>query len=290
MTRRSSSFAALAASIAGAVVALVAGDAHATVVQSCGNLDFSGSETCTLETSGGCTAQCTPVNVDVQCSAQLEASCSGGCNVNIDASCTTSCEASCTGGCSAGNFSCEGSCSADCEGSCSASCASAGDQTKCKASCQETCGANCQASCSGQPPSCSPVTCQAACQGSCQAQADMSCQIQCQANGYAQCETQLTGGCTAQCSQPQGALFCDGNWVDASDLNQCEQDLQSLLNIQVSGSASCNGDTCQAQATASCGQIAPGQVPPLPTLLAGVGLAVAAGGVVRRRIKKSRAS
>jgi len=283
MFRRSSLLAAVAGGIVGAFVVFSPATAGATVISECGNIDFSGSETCTLETSGGCTAQCTPVNVDVQCSAQLEASCSGQCNLNIDATCTTQCESSCTGGCSAGNFSCEGSCSADCEGHCSTACSSNANSAQCETSCKETCGAECQGSCSGSPPSCTPVSCQAACQGSCQAQANLDCQIQCQASGYASCETQVTGGCQAQCSQPSGALFCDGNFVDVSDLQSCENALAAAFNIKVSGQASCSGNTCQASAKASCGQIAPGDVPPLSPMLIGLGLAATAAGVARRR-------
>ena len=283
MFRRSSFFAAVAAGVVGAFVVFAPGTASATVISECGNIDFSGTETCTIETSGGCSAQCTPVNVDVQCSAQLEASCSGQCNVSIDASCTTSCESSCTGGCTAGNFSCEGSCTGDCEASCSGSCSSNGNQSQCEASCKETCGAQCQASCSGSPPSCSAVSCQAACTGSCQAQANMDCQVNCQASGYADCETNVTGGCNAQCSQPQGALFCNGQFVDVSDLQSCEAALAAAFNINVTGSASCSGNTCQAKATASCGQIAPGDMPPLSPMLIGLGLAATAAGVARRR-------
>jgi hypothetical protein len=277
MFRRSSLFPVLAAGVAGAFVVFSPGTASATVVSACGNLDFSGSESCTIETSGGCEADCTPLN----CTASLEASCNGQCNVTIDANCSSTCEAKCTGRCSAGNFSCEGGCSSDCDATCSGQCSSNGNSSQCEASCQETCSAQCQASCSGQPPSCTPVTCQAECQGSCQAQANMSCQISCQENASASC----TGGCKTQCQQPSGAIFCDGHFVDASDVQSCIDALVAAVNIHValSGQGSCTGNTCQASAKASCGQIAPGNVPPLSPALIGLGLAATAAGVARRR-------
>jgi hypothetical protein len=289
MFSRSTFFAAVAASTMGALVAFLPATAHATVLSACGNIDLSGDETCTFETSGGCQAQCTPVNVDVSCSAQLEASCSGGCTGSIDANCSATCVSSCTGGCSAGNFSCSGSCEADCSGHCQSQCSSDAHQDECTASCKETCGAHCDASCSGQPPSCTPVTCQAACQGSCQAQANFSCDITCQEMGYASCQSTVTGGCNAQCSQPQGALFCNGQYVnvDATQLQDCENQLQSLLNIQVSAAASCSGSTCTGQAAASCGQIAPGAMPMSEGFLA-VGLGAGIIGAVRRRVKKAK--
>src|SRR3984957_9574407 len=116
MFSRPSFFAVAAASMLGALVAFFPGTAHAVVLSDCGNIDLSGNESCTLETSGGCTADCTPGNFELQCSADLEASCSGMCNATINASCTSSCVSSCTGGCTSGSFSCEGSCDTDCNG------------------------------------------------------------------------------------------------------------------------------------------------------------------------------
>ena len=58
--------------------------------------------------------------------------------------------------------------------------------------------------------------------GSCTAKANVDCDVSCQATGYANCEAMLTGGCQAQCTTPQGALFCDGQYVDTgNNLQQC---------------------------------------------------------------------
>jgi MYXO-CTERM domain-containing protein len=113
----------------------------------------------------------------------------------------------------------------------------------------------------------------------------MSCDVSCQSKGYASCEASLQGGCQAQCSQPKGALFCDGQYVNASNVDQCIADLKALLNIQVSGEASgnCSGNTCSGQASGSvsCG-VAPA-TPPLSGTVLALGLGAAAAGVVRRR-------
>jgi hypothetical protein len=290
MFSRSSFFAVVAAVMCGAAVAFSPATASATVLSDCGNIDLSSGETCTLETSGGCTADCDPSKFQLQCSADLEASCSGSCNVTIDASCTSTCESSCTGGCTTGSFSCEGSCDADCNGHCSSDCASDSNTTECMASCKETCDANCSGSCSGTPPSCTPVTCQAACSGSCQAQANLDCQVTCQESGSASCESNYMDVCTGQCSAPQGALFCNGQFVnvDAAQIAACEQQLTSLLNINVvvSGSAACTGNNCSAQASASCGQIAPGA--PVTGSVFAVGLGLGIAGAVRRRVRRSK--
>jgi MYXO-CTERM domain-containing protein len=112
----------------------------------------------------------------------------------------------------------------------------------------------------------------------------------CQANGYADCQTRIQGGCQAQCQQPSGALFCNGNYIDVSDLQQCEADLAATFNIHATATGNCssnaNGSSCQGKASVSCGQIAPGSVPPVSPLLLGVGVIAAAAGVVRRRRAK----
>jgi hypothetical protein len=106
--------------------------------------------------------------------------------------------------------------------------------------------------------------------------------------GYASCESNLQGGCTAQCSQPQGALFCNGQYVSIDDtqLQQCESQLASLLNINVSASASCSGGNCTGQAAASCGQIAPGAPVAGGVFAVGMGLGIA--GAIRRRVRRSK--
>jgi hypothetical protein len=107
--------------------------------------------------------------------------------------------------------------------------------------------------------------------------------------GYAMCESNLQGGCTGQCSQPQGALFCNGQYVNISDsqLQQCESQLASLLNINVSATGSCSSGSCTGAAAASCGQIAPGAMPMSEGFLA-VGLGAGIIGAVRRRVRKAK--
>ncbi len=291
---RTSSF--LASISAAAVLTLTAAHARAADLSSCGNIDVQANANCTLETSGGCEAQCTPLNVTAACSAQLQSSCSGSCTATADASCTTSCEGTCEGSCSAnpGTFDCDADCHGTCEGSCSGQCSSASDQTQCVAECKANCNGTCQAKCSGTPPSATcQAKCQASCGGSCTAEVNASCSIQCQSQGEANCEAQVTGGCKAQCEQPKGALFCDGQYVDTgNNLQNCIDALKALFNIQVSGSAdaSCDGGSCSAEAegkaSSSCAAT-PGEAPAGGTLaFAGLGLVAAAVARKKRSAQK----
>ncbi|HVU05749.1 MAG TPA: hypothetical protein VHE30_28565 [Polyangiaceae bacterium] len=226
----------------------------------CGNINVSAEAKCKAEVSGGCTAQCTPVHFQLACAGQLEATCATTCSELPSVSCTGSCEADCDTQCNVnpGSFDCEGSCTGKCEGTCAAKCsgsASAGGgsadaQAKCEASCKATCGGECHASCTGTPPTadCSGK-CKASCSGSCKADLNMDCQTNCQADGYAKCETDLEGGCTAQCSQPEGAVFCDGQYVDeGGHAQKCIDALDAWLKEHVDVSAS-------GQASSGCGDI-----------------------------------
>lgn len=266
--------------------------AHADL-SACGNINVTADEQCKLVTSGGCTAQCTPINFQAACSAQLEVSCEGQCTAQASASCTGACDLSgCEASCSAdpGNFSCSADCETNMDAQCQAQCSSSSDQAQCVASCKATISAQCDASCSGTPPSAScQAQCQASCSGSCTAQANLDCQVNCQSSGFASCQTSLTGGCQAQCSQPKGALFCNGQYVDAgNNLQNCLNAL-SNLGISVQGSASCSGNTCQAQGSVSCA-VTPGT--PAGNAAAGLGILLGIGGLFigrRRRLLRRRA-
>jgi hypothetical protein len=243
--------------------------ASAGSLADCGNIDVSASAQCELQTSGGCQINCTPVHFAAQCDAE--------CTGSASASCTGSCEGTCEGSCS-GGFDCKGYCTADCDGKCDGECSATSDQANCKASCQASCGVKCEGSCKVNPPDCKGK-CQASCSGSCQAQANVSC--------TADCSAKLSGGCSAQCSQPKGALFCNGQYVDAGDhLQNCLDYLGSIgIKVSASGDASCSGNSCKAegQASATCA-MTPGSVPFDGAALALLG--AAAGLVVARRRRR----
>ena len=98
----------------------------------------------------------------------------------------------------------------------------------------------------------------------------------------------MQGKCTASCQGQDGALFCDGSYVDVGNsLSNCETALKNALNIQVQGSASCQGNTCQAQASASCGgHIAPVADSQWQIALGMLGVLGAVSALRRRRNRK----
>jgi len=242
-------------------------------LDSCGNINVSANAQCELVTSGGCTAMCTPVTLEAACAGQLYAECDGQCNAEITAECTASCSGECNGQCEANppSFDCRAACEADCEGECSGRCGS-GD-SECAASCSGSCSASCDGHCEGTPPEAScEGKCEASCDGACEAEANLDCQIDCQAGGYVDCEAELKGGCEAACTRPEGALFCDGNYVDyGNNLDECVAALEAAFNIQVEGYAECSGNTCEAGGSISCAVV------PMATAAWGTGMLGSAG-------------
>jgi hypothetical protein len=250
----------------------------------CGNINVSAQAQCTVVAPGvDCEAQCTPLNVKASCYAKLSASCSGQCDlpsVDCQASCNTSCKASCT----PGSFSCSGNCSASCEGDCTSQCASSSNSTQCNADCKGKCSAQCSASCSGSPVDCE-AGCSGSCQGSCTVKTSMECNLKCQASAEADCEVTMTGGCKGRCTTTsEGAAFCDGQYVDVGDnFKDCLDAISAIVKVEGYASAECSGNTCTAEAGASCG----GHIVPVAhnewALALGLGGALGAFGMMRRR-------
>lgn len=238
---------------------------------SCGNIDVSAEASCTVEVEGGCTAQCTPVS--------FVAECSGRCDASLDVGCTGSCQGTCEAECTVepGTFDCQASCEGNCQADCNGSC----EGSSCEGQCAATCEGECSGSCEATPASADcTAKCQASCEGECHAEANLDCNIECQAD--------LQGGCEIACESPDGALFCDGSYVDAgNNLAECIAYLNGILQVEVdaSGSAACDNNACTAEASASCGN----SIGPKPTsnslpwyaaALAAAGLAI---GTRRRR-------
>src|SRR5882724_5937615 len=108
--RNSFAFGTLAAAIFALPLVTVT-PAHAGI-SACGNIDVSAEGSCTAEVSDQCKLDCSSLNVDVACSAQLEASCEGTCPKVPEVNCTASCDGSCETDCNVkpADFDCEASC------------------------------------------------------------------------------------------------------------------------------------------------------------------------------------
>lgn len=226
-------------------------------IGACGDIHVEAEAHCEMRGGIECEAACEPVSFQAQCAAELSVDCQGECNLSATAECTGSCTGSCMAECEAqpGMYDCQGECFADCSGSCDASCSTSDNAAECRAQCEGSCDGECGVSCEGTPPSAScEAQCQASCEGSCRGEVNADCQIDCQAQGFADCQASLEGGCKVDCDAEQGALFCDGQYVDhGGNLKECVDALRAALNIHVEGYAEgeCSGNQCHGEAGGS---------------------------------------
>ncbi len=264
------------------IVTLPAAPARADVLSACGNIELKADAKCEVKVGGGCEVACEPINFTAACYAK----CEGGCELSIEAGCEVDCSGQCGATCEVdpGKFDCTAQCELDCNASCDGFCSAQSDQAQCKGSCEATCNGECGASCDATAPSATcDAKCTACCSGTCQAEANFDCQLECQGG----CTAELEGGCTAKCQKPEGAVFCDGQFIDTSDLDSCLDALNAFLTVEVtaSGSASCDGGSCKAEGEVgvSCAA-APGRLggEHAPWYLLGAA-ALGLVGVMRRR-------
>jgi MYXO-CTERM domain-containing protein len=247
----------LTAAASGAVaLVLSASAAHAQdSLDACGDIHVEAQAECTVvPPSAECETMCTPVTVRAACAAELTVECEGQCNVEASLDCKASCNADCTAQCTVdpGKFDCRASCVADCGGECAAHCEAGEAGAQCRASCEGSCSASCDGKCDVELPEADcEARCEASCTGSCEAKANVDCQSEL----YADCEVEMSGGCKTACETMEGALFCDGQYVDhGNNLEECIAALEAALDIQVEGyaegSSECANGTCTAEGEA----------------------------------------
>jgi MYXO-CTERM domain-containing protein len=244
----------------------------------CGNIELAAASDCEFQFSGGCETRCEPIN--------FVAACDGQCDVTVETTCTETCSSTCLQECklNAGSFDCGASCELDCSGNCDARCAAETDKASCKAYCEGSCSNNCDAKCTAVAPN---VTCETKCATSCQASCESQANVNC---GY-QCSTELTGGCKTDCQAPEGALFCDGQYVHVSNVDDCVAYLESEYQIDIQYDASATGQCdetgCygEADASVSCAAAPVGSAPRDAGAIAAMALGL--GFVVARRRRRA---
>lgn len=269
----------------------IAESVHAEDLSACGDFFFDpgGDVECEVVVEGGCEAACEPVAFSVECAADLYVECQGGCEAELDVDCAVDCQGGCVTECEGGQFDCRAHCEGGCFADCDARCEGDSDEVHCRSSCEASCNGECEASCEVELPDCE-TQCEASCEGSCQAEANADCQIECQSGGYVDCEAELQGGCEVACEEPEGAIFCDGQWVNTTDLDSCVDAIQASFDVEVTGygSAECSGNTCTAEAgcTADCA-MAPERSPGTAFSLMALWTATLGLAVARRRRRRA---
>lgn len=227
-----------------AAMSLFSFDAKAGALDACGDIFVDAGANCEVLAEGGCVVQCEGDSLTSVCAAEGALSCAGECNVEADVGCTGSCQGSCEAECEVdpGSFDCRGTCDASCSADCSAQCNGSANRAECEGSCKSTCAAECDASCTLEPGEADcAAQCQGSCEGQCRADVNMDCQIGCQGSLYVQCKSDFQATCEAQCEAPSGAIFCEGQFIETSNVDDCVEALRNLLNASVEFHAEASG-------------------------------------------------
>lgn len=208
----------------------------------CGGIELKSINECHFEFDGGCKAKCEPI--------RFTAACDGQCNASIDASCDSSCSGSCNAACEAdpGSFDCRSECVSECNANIALLCEP--DDAECIQYCQADCSTSCEAECNVVAPSAScDAQCNACCGASCDVDANFDCALDCSA--------EMTGGCELDCDAPEGALFCDGQYIAVQDLPACVSYLAQNFSIDLEVQASANASLAMCNYNSGSSPLAP---------------------------------
>lgn len=220
-------------------------------LEACGGIFLSADADCQYQPKEECMTECMTVAVEQACVTQeydeCQTSCTQTASTECESGCTTSCQDRCTTTATTSSApTCMDLCLDDCrsdddEGYCGRS----AHRNACGRCQQHNCEKRCEAKCgdeSKQPKvttvtECMP-TCSSACSASCTAKVNTQCQVDCQERTYTQCEQTMVEQCQTNCMQKGGAIFCNGQFVNASNAQSCADELLGKLKIDIDIKAS----------------------------------------------------
>jgi len=216
----------------------------------CGGVFLSEGANCEYRKTEQCMTECTTTAVETACVAKLYTSCENQCTTSASTSCESTCSQGCTTNCQTQVATpeppnCMGLCVSDCQQSCED-----GGRGRRGGCCSHTCNDRCEDKCKdvvAEPTNAEQctTTCMNACSGSCTAKVNVECQLNCQTSTYTQCETELVETCETKCMDEGGAIFCDGQFVNAASARSCADQLKATFdfNINVEATVTAVGDT-----------------------------------------------
>jgi MYXO-CTERM domain-containing protein len=91
--------------------------------------------------------------------------------------------------------------------------------------------------------------------------------VQCQESSFATCKSELANDCTTQCQASAGAIFCNGSYVNTSNIEECITALNAVLDVKIEAAASgsCTGNDCTGTASVKTSGVSCAASPARPT-------------------------
>jgi hypothetical protein len=231
--------------LSGSILALglsVSSPAHAAL-DACGGIFLTSDASCSYVPKQTCETSCQTTAVEQSCIASLSTACESSCTEQATTSCTSDCQTSCVQDCQATPQSSRDLCRSECGSDCDTNCANA-DSAICADSCGHNCDSECENHCNDDDQDVDCATkCGTTCDGRCTATATVSCQEDCQTMQFESCQTTTVQQCQSDCHDQGGAIFCDGQFVNASDVQDCAAQIEAAVAIHIDLSAAAVSST-----------------------------------------------
>lgn len=219
-------------------VLLVPQAAHAKALDQCGGVFLTANSHCEFKPIQECETTCTTTSVEQVCAQKTYEICGKSCTVSDIKTCTETRSESCNKQCETiTTKSSRDVCVSDCSDSCTASAVSKnhfnGDHGKCQRSCEHDCNVQCDSSSSTDTDTDCETKCLSVVENECKEEVNRECVLSCQTDNYEACETETVNTCNTTCKDKGGALFCDGQFIGASDLRACADQLASEFSFNI---------------------------------------------------------
>jgi len=219
-------------------VLLMPNYAQAKALDKCGGVYLNADAKCEFKKVQACETTCSATSVEQVCAQKTYNNCSNNCTESASTSCTKTRSDSCSKECE--TISTKTSrevCVSECSDSCTASAVSGnhfnGDHNKCQRSCAHDCNARCDSSSSSDQTTDCETKCQSVVENVCVEEVNRECVLSCQTDTYESCETETVNTCNTTCKDKGGALFCDGQFIGASNVQDCADQLAAEFSMTV---------------------------------------------------------
>ena len=140
-------------------------------------------------------------------------------------------------------------------------CGSSSRRSACGRCAKHNCNKRCEAKCGDaneqkkvtSETECN-ATCMNACSASCTAKVNTQCQVDCQESTYTSCEQKMVEQCETQCTDKGGAIFCNGQFVNATNAQSCADELREKVEIDIDIEAAVEdvGETVDEATDSAC--------------------------------------
>jgi hypothetical protein len=229
--------------------ALVPATAHAKALDKCGGIFLTASSHCEFKPIQECMTTCSVTATEQVCAQKTFTACSSNCTASEMTTCTQTHTDSCMQQCETiSSKSSHEVCVSQCTDSCTNDAVSknrfGGDRHTCGRNCSHDCEARCESSRSDDQSTDCSTKCTSVVQNECTEEVTRDCVLSCQTENYTSCQTETVNTCNTSCQNKGGAIFCDGQFLEASDLQACADQLATefSFNIDVDVNVKVNGN------------------------------------------------